>query len=133
MIASMSSSLFDLAIVRRLTSSRVRKRPPLHLVLPSIMVAAAMLLPLIYLVIRSAGASENAWQLLIHPRLMNVLGNSLVLAGAVTVASNLIAVPLAWLTVRSDLPGRRFWSVITVLPLVIPSYVGSYAIVAALG
>ena len=41
--------------------------------------------------------------------------------------------PLAWLTVRTDLPGRRLWSVLITLPLVFPSYVGGYALVAMLG
>ncbi len=49
---------------------------------------------------------------------------------AVTVASLLLGVPLAWLTVRSDLPARRFFAVATALPLVIPTYVGAYAILA---
>src|SRR5690606_32738848 len=44
-----------------------------------------------------------------------------------------IALPLAWLTVRTDLPGRRLWSGLTALPLVIPSYVGGYVLIAALG
>ncbi|RMF05926.1 MAG: iron ABC transporter permease, partial [Chloroflexi bacterium] len=42
-------------------------------------------------------------------------------------------VALAWLTVRTDLPGRRFWSLATILPLVIPSYVGAFTLVSALG
>ena len=44
-----------------------------------------------------------------------------------------IAVPLAWLTVRTDLPGRRAWAVLCALPLVIPSYIGAYLMVSALG
>jgi iron(III) transport system permease protein len=34
-------------------------------------------------------------------------------------------------TVRSDLPARRFFAIATALPLVIPTYVGAYAILAA--
>ena len=41
--------------------------------------------------------------------------------------------PLAWLTTRCDLPGRRLWSVLTALPLVIPSYIAAYLFVSALG
>jgi iron(III) transport system permease protein len=44
-----------------------------------------------------------------------------------------LALPLAWLTVRTDLPGRRVWATLTTLPLVIPSYIGAYLFVAALG
>ena len=44
-----------------------------------------------------------------------------------------IALPLAWLTVRTDLPLARTWSVLATLPLVIPSYVAAFAVVVALG
>lgn len=50
-----------------------------------------------------------------------------------TAAAIAIAVPLAWLTVRSDLPGRRLWTVAAALPLVVPSYIGAYALLSALG
>jgi iron(III) transport system permease protein len=51
----------------------------------------------------------------------------------VTAAAIALALPLAWLTQRTDLPGRRAWTVLTLLPLVIPSYIGAYLIVSALG
>ena len=40
--------------------------------------------------------------------------------------------PLAWLTVRSDLPGRRAWATLATLPLVMPSYIAAYVFVAVL-
>ena len=58
---------------------------------------------------------------------------TLLLVVAVTVASLAIALPLAWLTVRSDLPLARMWGVLVTLPLVIPSYVAAFAVVVALG
>jgi iron(III) transport system permease protein len=64
---------------------------------------------------------------------VGVLGRTLLLAGIVTSASIVIGVPLAWLTARSDLPGRRAWTVLAIVPLVVPSYVGGYAVVAAFG
>ena len=50
-----------------------------------------------------------------------------------TAASAALALPLAWLQVRTDLPGRRLWAVVTVLPLVVPSYVAAYTLLAAFG
>ena len=44
-----------------------------------------------------------------------------------------VALPLAWLTVRTDLPLARTWGVLLALPLVIPSYVAGFAVVVALG
>ena len=41
--------------------------------------------------------------------------------------------PLAWLTARCDLPFRRVWTVLTLLPLVVPSYVGAFIVIVVLG
>jgi len=106
--------------------------PPLIFVVPAALVAAGTLLPLTYLLIRALGA-EDWVALLTRPRMLQVLGRSLLLALSVSVASAVISVPLAWLTLRTDLPGRRVWSVLTALPLVIPSYVGGFAVIATLG
>lgn len=94
---------------------------------------ALMLLPILYLVVRAAGAGEAAWEALWRVRTLQTLWRTLALSGAVTTASALIAVPLAWLTTRTDLPLRRVWAVLTPLPLVIPSYVGAYLMASALG
>lgn len=107
--------------------------PPLFILGPAILVGLAMALPLAYLVIRSAGASEDAWSLLFRLRTAQILWRSALLVVIVTGASVLLALPLAWLTVRTDLPYRRLWSVLTALPLVVPSYVGAFLAASALG
>ena len=107
--------------------------PPLSLLAPAGLVALAMAMPLAYLVIRSAGASSEAWELLFRPRTAQILGRSALLVVVVTGASVALAVPLAWLTTRTDLPFRRLWAVLTSLPLVVPSYVGAFLAVSALG
>ncbi len=98
------------------------------------LIAALMLLPLAYLLLRasSAGAADAA-RLLLRLQTLEIIRNSLVLAALVTSLSLVISLPLAWLTVRSDLPGRQVWSVLAALPLVIPSFIGSYALVAMMG
>lgn len=100
--------------------------------LPAVLVAGAMALPLIYLVLRAIGTDAGIWDVLLRRRVLEILGRSALLVVAVTGASIAIAVPVAWLTVRTDLPLRRFWSVTTVLPLVIPSYIGAFVLIAAL-
>ena len=107
--------------------------PPAIVWIPAALVAAAMVLPLAYLVLRTLGAGTEAWELLFRLRVLETLIRTVLLALAVTVGSIVLAVPLAWLTVRSDLPFRRIWRVLTTLPLVIPSYVGALVVVAALG
>ena len=107
--------------------------PPIIVWLPALLVALAMALPLAYLVLRTLGAGEEAWDLLFRLRVLETLGRTVLLALAVTAGSIALAVPLAWLTVRTDIPFRRVWAVLTVLPLVIPSYVGGFVVIAALG
>jgi iron(III) transport system permease protein len=55
------------------------------------------------------------------------------LAAAATAGAVALAVPLAYLTTRTDLPGRRIWAVLVTLPLVVPSYIGAYLLVSAFG
>ena len=101
--------------------------------IPSVLVAAAMLLPIAYLIVRAAGAGDEGWSLLLSPRTGRILFNTLLLAAAVTATTIALALPLAWLTVRTDLPASRLWSVLTALPLVVPSYVGGFVVVTAFG
>jgi len=100
----------------------------------SILVALAMLLPLGYLIFRAGAVGlDKAVDLILRARTLQVIGNSAALAVSVTVASLLISLPLAWLTVRTDLPWRRGWTILITMPLVIPSYVGGFALVAMMG
>ncbi|OKH28694.1 ABC transporter permease [Chroogloeocystis siderophila] len=109
-------------------------RPPLFLLVAGAITAVAIAIPLTYLVIRTAGVGrEELSDLLLRPRTVTVLLNSAGMAAAVTIFSALIAIPLAFLTIRTDLPWRRFWLIVTTLPLAVPSYVGSFALIAAFG
>ncbi len=97
------------------------------------LVTTALLLPTGYLLIRALGGGETAVRILFRLRTVAILGRTVWLALTVTAASAVIAVPLAWLTVRTDLPLRRMWAVLTPLPLVVPSFVGAFLVVSALG
>lgn len=120
-------------------SQRVAKlnpfRPGSSMILWVLAVAiiGVMLLPIVYLAVRASTVDGNVWQLVARPRTWQLLGRTLLLATTVTGLSTLLALPLAWLTTRSDLPGRRFWSVALAVPLAIPSYLGAYTLLAALG
>lgn len=89
-------------------------------------VAALILLVPLYLMLRMAGAGSETLQILARAQTLQIFSNTLVLAGAVNIAAILIAVPVAWLTARTDLPGRGIWTILAALPLVLPSYVASY-------
>ena len=107
--------------------------PPPILLIPALIVGAALLLPPVYLVVRSLGGGAELWDLLFRPKVAGILGRTLLLVVSVTLGSIVIALPLAWLTERTDLPMRRAWAVLASLPLVIPSYVAGFVVVVALG
>ena len=107
--------------------------PPLVIWIPTLFMGLLMVLPLAYLLLRTIGAGDEAWMLIFRARTVQIVWRSIVLVAVVTSASVLLAVPLSWLTVRTDVPFRRFWSVSTVLPLVIPSYVGAFLVLSSFG
>ncbi|MGQ9887258.1 MAG: ABC transporter permease [Aggregatilineales bacterium] len=108
-------------------------RLPSPLALAAGAVVAAVLLPLVYLVLRALGAGSDGLAYLLHPRTLAVLVNSAALTAAVALAAAVIGALFAWLTARTDLPLRRLWLVAGLLPLVIPSYVGAITLIAVLG
>jgi len=127
-----SSSTLTTPLPRRVRATQISQAHALLNVLAGA-IAALMLLPLGYLIFRSLGVGTEAFELLFQKRTAVVIFNSISLALIVTLLSLVTALPLAWLTVRTDLPGRRIWSILTALPLAFPSYVGGYAFVAMMG
>ena len=109
------------------------RRPPSLLLGLGLAIGLASALPALYLVIVVAGDWSVALDAVLTDRTLAVVTRSIGLTAAVTASAIAIAVPLAWLTVRSDLPGRRAWATLATLPLVIPSYIGAYLFVSALG
>lgn len=122
---------------QRAWANRVRRRsthqPPLVIVIPALLMALLMVVPIVYLVIRASEAGDDIWPLIFRERTATIFLNTVKLSAGVAIADVIIAVPLAWLTTRTDLPMRRFWATVAGLPLVIPSYAGSLAIIGALG
>ncbi len=116
---------------RRAARRRRRGAPPAAILAPALVVATAVMLPLIYLVVRSTDASGGIWAYMVRPQTLVVLARTLLLVVGVSLASLVVALPIAYLTTRTDLPGRRLWFVLTTLPLVIPSYVFAYTFVSA--
>lgn len=107
------------------------RRAPL--VAAAVAVAALACLPLVYLVVRGAGAGSEAWSLVLRDRTLALVARTVGLVAVVTAAATAIGVALAWLVVRTDLPGRRVFGVLAALPLVVPSYVIALAFIAAVG
>lgn len=68
-----------------------------------------------------------AGQLILRPKVAELLANSLLLVALAVPLCALLAGALAWLVERSDLPGRRRWSWLLVAPLAVPAFVQGYA------
>lgn len=123
-----------------MASSSGRSRPvgapraSAALAVPALLVAAAVNLPLVYLLLRSAERGMGGYLATVaSARTLELVVATLALVVGVVALSLAVAVPLAWLVTRTDLPGRRAWAVAGALPLVFPSYVSAFALVAALG
>ena len=104
------------------------------IVAAAVLAGAVALLPAVYLLIRAREVGlAGAVDLVFTARTAQLLARSLGLAAAVTVTALIIGVPVGWLTARSDVPGRRVLTVLTALPLAVPSYVAALAVVATFG
>ncbi|MER6998767.1 iron ABC transporter permease [Streptomyces sp. NPDC000410] len=111
---------------------RAGTRPPWVLIVPAALAASLAVLPLGYLAVRALERGPAyAWDVIADDRTGELLLRSLGLTAAVVAASLLIGVSLAWLTVRTVLPGARAWSVLVTLPLAVPSYVTAFAWLSA--
>lgn len=104
---------------------------------PLLVAAAAVALlaslPLLYVVVRAAGAGAGTWTELLDRRVPVLLVNTVGLALVVVATTLAIGGALAYLVVRTDLPGRRALAVLCALPLAIPPYVGAVAYADVLG
>jgi iron(III) transport system permease protein len=108
-------------------------RAPWPLAAIGLGIAALALLPLAYLVIRAIDVEGDALGFILRPRTIGVVVGTITLALSVGLGTILVGVPVAWLTTRTDLPGRRAWAVLLAIPLALPSYVVGFAFLAFFG
>jgi iron(III) transport system permease protein len=66
-------------------------------------------------------------------RLLRILVNSLVVSAVSTVITVAVALVLAYSVTRSDIPGKRFVSLMSLLPLISPPFLVSLALILLLG
>jgi len=111
--------------------SSTTRRPPLSLLLVAGIVGLLAVIPIAYLVVRAADGGVDALAPLFRIRTLELVVSTAALGLAVGVGAVGLGVPLAWLTVRTDLPGRRAWSILAIAPLAVPSYLLAFAFVGA--
>ena len=96
-------------------------------------IALFFLFPLGYLLWGTLTLDGDLWGKLASRATLGPLTRSLLIATTTATATALLGTTLAFLVSRTDLPARRFFRVVLALPLVIPSFVGATALLAAFG
>ncbi len=107
--------------------------PPGLLLLISAVSAVLIALPMFYTLWQGITADQSSWELLLSQRIPALLTSTLGLAAVVTAAGLIIGLVLAWLVVRTDLPGAGFFRWALVIPLAVPTYVGALSYIMAFG
>jgi len=105
----------------------VRRHAPPLLVLGALAVSIAVVLPLVFLVIE---AVQVGWatlsSLLFRGLTAQLLWNTVSLTVVVTFLCAVVGTLTAWFVEHTNVPGRRIWAVLVVIPLGIPDFVVSF-------
>jgi iron(III) transport system permease protein len=97
------------------------------LLICSALIAAALAIPLVFLLIEARGAgASTVLGLIFRPLTWQLLWNTVRLTVVVTLLAAIIGTAAAWCVERTNLPGRRIWAVLVVVPLAIPDFVVSF-------
>jgi iron(III) transport system permease protein len=104
-----------------------RPRRPLGLTTTTAVVVTVLALPLVFLILQ---AVQTGWSqlrpVLFRQFTLSLLWNTARLTVVVTALCALVGTLAAWLVERTDLPGRRVWAVLLVLPIAVPDFVVSF-------
>ena len=93
----------------------------------SIGVAVGLVLPLAFLLLQANQIGWSTLRPLLFRRLtLDLLWNTVSLTVVVTLLCAVVGTLAAWFVERTDLPGRRIWAVLVVVPLGIPDFVTSF-------
>jgi iron(III) transport system permease protein len=105
-----------------------RGRPSAALLAACCLASGLVLLPLAVTIANAAAAGlDLAVALLWRPLVGELLENTLLLIACAVTCCALIGTAAAWAVERTDVPGRRLWAVLMVVPLAIPPFITSYA------
>lgn len=116
-----------------MTKTHNQQNAPAFLILLASAAAVLFLAPLVYLVTRNLTEPNELTSAVFSRDSLSPLWQSLRLGAAVSLSAAVVGTALAWLTIRTDIPGRRIWQVICPLPLVLPSFIAASAIISAFG
>ncbi len=108
-------------------------RAPLPLIAVAGLCALLAAIPILYLAVRAGEAGvDGILAVLARPRLPLLLVNTVVLSASVTVSATVLGVASTFVLTRVRLPLPRAFAVVSVLPLVVPSYLAAFGWLAAI-
>ncbi len=94
----------------------------------SLLLSLLALLPIAFVMLSAWQTGWSTLQALVwRPRVAELAINTLLLTLITLPLCVMLGLALAWLTERTDLPGRRLWSLLATAPLAVPAFVHSYA------
>ena len=105
-------------------------KTPKLLLTTNVIILSLFLMPLFYLFWRFADLSRNLSRFLNSWNVSTLLFNTVLLFFAVVFTSLLLGLTISVLTVRYKFPGSKILFSLTILPLVIPSYIGALTYVS---
>ena len=105
-----------------------RMHAPKGLLAAGALAAVLVMLPVGVTLSNAAGAGAPMITALLGRGLvLELLENSVLLIICATLTCGIIGTTAAWFIERTDLPLRRLWAVLVVVPLAIPAFITSYA------
>ena len=109
------------------------KKPPLAILIFSLVSALFMLIPVLYVIYRAITGDASDWSMIVSTRLPSLMVDTVKLALSVTISSVIIGVALAWLINRTDIPFANFFRIAMAIPMAIPPYVGALTYIILFG
>jgi iron(III) transport system permease protein len=109
----------------------VRRKGPIGLQLAVGFLALLFATPFLYLLIGNATGDESFLSAVASRDALLPLWRSVSLGTVVAGAATIMGTAAAWLVTRADVPSRRVFAVLLPLPLVIPSFMGAFTLLAA--
>lgn len=96
------------------------------------LLAVAFTFPAAYLIWRNITNDADPLGLLFESTVLGPLWRTIQLAVTVSIAAAVLGTSLAWLTVRTNMPGARVLRAVLPIPLVFPTFIGAAAFIRTL-
>ncbi len=105
-----------------------RRRAPWWLAIAALVVGVALVIPLAGVIYQAANAGwSNTHRVLSGPLLPTLIMHTVLLTLIVSSACGILGLGTAWLVECTNLPFRRIFGVVLLLPLAVPEFVAGYA------